>query len=84
MNLCLVFKMKGDIEVQSPWNTGATVMEGEHCKYRVLVGWGDSELAPVPRSPNPVELAWARASCFIVLGFSLLIHQVRELDIKES
>lgn len=54
MNLCLVFKMKGDIEVQSPWNTGVTVMEGEHYKCRVLVGLGGSELAQVPRSPNPV------------------------------
>lgn len=76
--------MKGGIEVQSPWNTGVTVMEGELCKCRVLVGLGGSELTQVLHSPNPVELAWARASCFVVLGFSILVHKVRELDIRES
>lgn len=84
MNLRLVFKVEGDVEVQSPWNTGVTAMGGKHSKCRALVGLGGGEQAQVPRSPNPAELACARASCFVVLGFSLLVHQVRELDIRES
>lgn len=46
MSLCLDFKMKGD-------SSEVTVMEGEHCTCRELVGLGGSELAQVPRGPNP-------------------------------